>query len=92
MNKVDNTLQRRGKIYGDYADQAEIAQQLKDVMRGTRNWYALTYAQRESLEMIASKISRILNGNPHHVDSWHDIGGYARLVENRLHPDEGRSE
>lgn len=91
MNDVKDTLQQRHQTYGDYSDQAEIAQQLKGVMRETRNWYALTSAQRESLEMTASKISRILNGDPHHADSWHDIGGYARLVEDRLHPDGERA-
>ena len=36
--------------------------------------------QREGLEMIAHKISRILNGDPNYDDSWVDIAGYAQLV------------
>ena len=40
--------------------------------------------QRESLDMIVHKIARILNGDPNHVDSWHDIAGYATLVELEL--------
>ena len=43
-----------------------------------------TLAERESLEMAQHKIARILNGNPEHVDSWHDVGGYVALVEERL--------
>jgi len=85
MSEVNDTLQQRHKTYGEYATQARIAQQLKDVMHDTTNWHILTYAQRESLDMIAAKISRILNGDPDHIDSWHDIGGYARLVEDRIH-------
>jgi hypothetical protein len=87
MSDVIGTLQQRHETYGEYATQARIAQQLKGVMHDTPNWNALTCVQRESLDMIAAKISRILNGDPDHIDSWHDIGGYARLVEDRLRPD-----
>lgn len=84
MSVVDDTLQQRHKTYGEYTTQARIAQQLKEVMYDTPNWHMLAYAQRESLDMIAAKISRILNGDPDHIDSWHDIGGYARLVEDQI--------
>jgi hypothetical protein len=47
-------------------------------------WYKMRPDQREALEMIANKISRILNGNPDFVDSWEDIAGYAILVAERL--------
>lgn len=43
-----------------------------------------TLAERESLEMVQHKIARILNGNPDYTDSWHDVGGYVALVEERL--------
>ena len=49
-----------------------------------RNWAKLDPDQREALEMIAHKMARILNGDQDHLDSWHDIQGYARLVEQRL--------
>jgi hypothetical protein len=38
----------------------------------------------EALDMIAVKISRILTGDPNYSDNWHDIQGFAKLVENRL--------
>jgi hypothetical protein len=44
----------------------------------------MTASQREALEMIAHKISRILAGDPHFADHWTDISGYARLVERQL--------
>ena len=34
--------------------------------------------------MIFHKIGRIVNGDPNYADSWHDIAGYAKLVEDRL--------
>jgi hypothetical protein len=34
--------------------------------------------------MIATKASRVLQGDPNHADSWADIAGYAQLVAERL--------
>jgi len=34
--------------------------------------------------MICHKISRIVNGDPNYKDSWHDIIGYAKLIEDKL--------
>ena len=43
--------------------------------------------------MIANKIGRILNGDPNYPDSWHDIAGYATLIENELQSEaEGGAE
>jgi len=80
---VAATLQARQNTHGDYALTAEIIQQLKQDMR-VGNWDSLTVVQKESLEMIAHKIGRILSGNPDHADHWHDIAGYATLAEKQL--------
>jgi len=40
----------------------------------------LTDPQVTSLEMIALKVTRILQGDNNHVDSWRDIAGYAELA------------
>lgn len=74
-----SVLAARGATYGDYGVQAAFAQDLKDSMGQAPNWHDLKPAQRESLEMIATKISRILHGDPDHVDSWVDVAGYANL-------------
>jgi hypothetical protein len=88
-NNVDATLQERGNRYGSFDRQARIVQNIKRAY-GTAGskYYDLADDQREALEMIAGKISRILNGDPNYTDSWHDIAGYARLVEERLIKDE----
>jgi len=92
MNEIADTLNERGKRYGDFKGHAFIAQSLKDVMRATRGWEGLTPAQRESLEMIQHKIGRILNGDPNYADSWHDIAGYAKLVEDLLTRDSSQTK
>ena len=78
---IEATLAERGKRYGDFAEHAKIAQDLKDVMRETPGYYTMTRDKREALEMIQHKIARILNGDPEYKDNWHDIGGYAKLAE-----------
>ncbi len=81
---IDNTLQERGNRYGDFKGHAEIVQALKDVMHEQVGWDKLTPDKRECLEMIAHKIGRILNGDPEYKDNWHDIVGYAKLVDDSL--------
>lgn len=73
-------LEQRGKTYGEFSRNSRIAQELKMCMHDTDGWHHLAADMRESLDMIASKIARILNGDPRHVDSWDDIAGYAKLV------------
>lgn len=81
---ITDTLTERGSRYGAFARHAEITQTLKDGLRNHPGWAKLTYNQREALEMICHKIGRILNGDPNYADSWHDIAGYATLVEQIL--------
>ena len=81
---VDKTLADREITHGNYQDKAEFIQLIKDHMRSQHNWYDLDYDMQESLDMIITKISRILVGNSNHVDNWHDISGYAQLIEQRL--------
>lgn len=81
---IDVTLAERGSRYGDFKKQAHITQDIKSILHATGGWLVLPLDMREALEMIASKIARILNGDAQYVDNWHDIIGYARLVEKRL--------
>jgi hypothetical protein len=85
MNKtVDETLEQRGNNYGDYRDVAYAAQELKKTLRYSKSWHSMEPYMQESLDMICNKMSRIVNGNPYYDDSWHDICGYATLVEKQL--------
>ena len=77
-------LAERCKIHGDFTDDAEIAQALKDVMRRGLNWVELDAGPARSVEQTQTKIARILSGDPNHPDHWKDIQGYPRLVEQRL--------
>jgi hypothetical protein len=83
VTEVANTLRQRGAQYGPFEDQALVEQRIKSSMR-TGNWDRLAPDQKAALEMIAVKVSRILTGNPDYPDNWHDMAGYATLVDRRL--------
>lgn len=81
---IRGILNQREKNYGDYSDVSDTSQRIKNVLRQNPNWDELYQFQRESLDMIANKIARIVNGNTDYADSWIDIVGYAQLVVDRL--------
>mgnify|MGYP007049616642 CR=1 FL=1 len=83
---ITEILEERGKRYGTFVGHAEIAQQLKGVIKvfEANRGCDLAFDQREALEMICHKIARIINGDPNYADSWVDIAGYAQLVADRL--------
>jgi hypothetical protein len=85
---VDATLAERGENYGDFSDNAEYAQDLKFRMQTTVSWDHSPAYVKEALDLIVSKIARMLSGNPLYADSWRDIQGYAKLVEDRINEGE----
>lgn len=76
---IEQTLAERGSRYGSYAEHARITQAIKAAMADSPNWTTLAPDQRETLEMIAHKAGRILNGDPDYDDNLIDIIGYATL-------------
>ena len=86
VSGVDKVLDERESQYGSYMQSADTAINIKSAMHNAiaRNYLHLYPDQLMSLDMIAVKISRIVNGNPNHTDSWIDIAGYATLVADRL--------
>lgn len=84
MKAIDETLAERGNNYGEYRDQAALSQKIKTVFMSGESYMKLTPYQHESLDMIANKLARILNGDPSYADSWHDIAGYSTLVVDEL--------
>lgn len=81
---VKELLEERGNRYGDYTDVSSTSQKLKDVVRNTDNWDRMPMYQRESIDMLCNKLSRILNGDYRYQDSWVDIIGYVQLVLDQL--------
>lgn len=75
----------RAPTHGDFAVQATLHDNLLGMVSQSPNWQLkLTAAQRQSLNAILMKVSRICVGNPNEVDHWRDIGGYSNLIETIL--------
>ena len=88
--EIEQVLKERKSTHGDFRVQFKIAQELKSVFY-THLERPLTPVQRESIDMILTKLSRICSGNSDHADHWDDIAGYAKLASKELEraePDE----
>lgn len=76
MKTFSKISKERELEYGNFRDNAYVAQEMKVLSRNPN----FSRAQREALDQILSKISRLTCGNPNHLDSWADIANYAVLA------------
>ena len=82
--EIEQILEERGSRYGEYAEVSLVSQNIKSAMRHSRNWQHLPADMKESLEMTANKLSRLLNGDWSYTDNLTDMIGYLKLVLDRL--------
>jgi hypothetical protein len=86
MIDIDLTLEARGKTYGDFGmgtgTEAIILQALLNNHEFTHGCN-MHINHVIWLTKIITKLVR-LSITPTHTDSWHDIAGYATLVEKEL--------
>lgn len=80
MTDLSPLLAQRQTTHGSFAEVADLAQALKQIMREHRT-AGLNCQQSEALDLIATKMARILCGNPNERDHWADLAGYAQLGE-----------
>ena len=76
--QVEATLAERQNQYGDFSKVAGVSQHLQSVILAAGADF--DDVQQEAIQMICSKLARLACGDADHVDSWHDIAGYATLV------------
>ena len=81
---INKTLEQRGERYGKFKDVAATTYALQEILRNAKNHEHMTDDQVIALDMICNKMARIVNGDPSYLDNWHDISGYATLVEQEL--------
>ena len=92
VQSVEQILEERGERYGKFINHAGVSQGIHQIieygMQVTgKTRFDFYVDELEALAMIANKIGRIVNGDPHWSDSWRDIAGYATLVADRLDND-----
>ena len=73
-------INAREDKYGSFEDGAKLMQAFKDTLRASEGFSRLYPYQREAVEMMTHKLSRIINGDGQYLDSWRDIVGYCQLV------------
>ena len=89
QQSIEATLAERQSTYGNFEDVAFVTENIMSILAKVRpdGLQDLPNAHRMALYMIASKMARIVNGDFNHLDSWHDIGGYSKLIEKLIKGD-----
>lgn len=81
---LEATLANRGERYGSFTENSAIAHKIEEALKCGSPSKDLEPYQLIALQIIASKMARIVCGDPTYADNWHDIAGYATLVEKEL--------
>lgn len=84
-----NILDEREKTHGDFEDVSRVAQALKECLRREdgsydSDVYKLPCVHSEALDLICTKMARVVCGDHNEIDHWRDIIGYATLVMNDI--------
>jgi len=83
---IESTLEQRGSVYGDYEEgvgaRGEILKVLSDHKESCTD-EGFTYAETIMITDLINKLVRFA-GSPTHIDSIHDLAGYATLIERTL--------
>lgn len=89
---VKKILQERGKTHGDFECVSITSQEIKDAIHTGNNYHQIHSMAKESLDMIACKIARIVNGDFIYKDHWVDIVGYAQLIVDEIEEAEANNK
>lgn len=90
LQSTDATLTQRGNRYGEFSGNAEVSCTLRDTLMhhyNSLNSEEMPLVQREAINLICHKLSRVVNGDVAYDDNWRDIAGYAELVVKELNKD-----
>jgi hypothetical protein len=80
QSEIKKLLVERGTVHGNFSHNAEYSQKLKQLFRRSIGWEFLDQRQKEALDNIALKLSRILSSKVTNKDAWVDLQGYAALA------------
>jgi len=79
---MNDLLNQRETTHGDFRRTASTAQRIKAALEDGEAWAwnDMSPVMRESLHLIATKLARIVEGDPCEMDHWTDLIGYSQLV------------
>ena len=92
MPEINDILEDRGSRYGDFGVQAQTARAIKDTFESAPNWSDLPPYMQEGLDLVATKLSRMLCGDYMYMDNVVDIIGYMTLVKTEMEKEHARME
>jgi hypothetical protein len=72
------------KSVQSFIDNANSAQELKDILRNSVVWPKLPASQKEALDQIASTLSIIVHGGADYDEHWKKVASYALLIADTL--------
>lgn len=80
--EVNETLKQRGSVYGEFREQVKCVDAITNAMIdcACANGREPLGTEMAEWHYLAIKLARIAV-NPNHVDSYHDLAGYATLME-----------
>lgn len=76
---LDDSLRDDAIVNGEFTDTAAMAQAIKMVFRRGANWDKLPPEAKETMELSATSLARILNGDPTDARHWNAIAASMRL-------------
>ena len=79
---VTDTLENRGNVYGSFDAQVICVSSIVETMQvcAEKNNVSLNQELIAEWHYLAIKLARIAS-NPNYTDSYHDLAGYAILME-----------
>jgi ribosomal protein S10 len=80
-NESEHLIATREVTHGSFKENARISQSLKLILRSSHGWQSLTDVEREAMDMISVKFSRISSGRSLEKQHWEDVVGYGSLAE-----------
>lgn len=84
MSEINKVLAERESTHGSFSENSEISQGIKELLRMGRSYHKMNPMMKETVDMIAHKLSRAVSGDPYYRDVWTDLTGYPALVDNFL--------
>jgi hypothetical protein len=84
--KIEDTLEQRGSIYGDYKEGVHVRGSIINLLSEHKEACTgenFTFNEAVMITDLVNKLVRFA-GSPTHVDSIHDLAGYATLIERSL--------
>lgn len=83
---LEKTLEERGSRYGKYEDVIDARTKIMDILSDHNFKTGLERMDEKFYIAINDVVLKLVraSASPNYKDSWHDIQGYAHLIETEL--------